>query len=75
MLFALLGDHGRRMLIRACDPMFVSGLAVRAGRWTHYNCATSIVDIFPDGSIKVLQINSTTHIDPELVSYGDLGVR
>jgi broad specificity phosphatase PhoE len=44
-------------------------------QWTFYNCALTVVDIFADGSVRVLMTNSYTHLPPELVVIEDLGER
>ena len=44
-------------------------------RWTFYNASVSTVDIYADGRVAVLQVNSTSHLPPELVAVPDLSKR
>ena len=40
----------------------------------HYNCACSTLDLYPDGRVKVLWLNSHGHlVDGKLVSFEKLG--
>jgi len=44
-------------------------------RWTFYNTSISAVDIYADGRVAVLMVNSTAHLPPALVAVPDLSKR
>ena len=44
-------------------------------RWTCYNASMTTLDISGDGAVRVLQVNSVTHLPKELIEVPDLGKR
>jgi len=44
-------------------------------RWTCYNASMTTLDIYSNGTVNILQVNSVTHLPKDLVEIQDLGKR